>query len=203
MGDVRRCAVAVLAALLALSLAACGGSGADSPPPSPTVSFPDDPYQAPTVPDPIYADAFVEKPCTSLTPDQQKKHHLDGGTQEPPGHPDPVRIRDTCFYSYTNGDRWIRIAYDNGGLQGHYNYGPTGQKRWEPQVLDGHPALAKYLEDRRGVPSYPPSCYYVVGVNDFLDFSVLAQDADGSSECGLARSVAADVLSTLRNNRPS
>lgn len=169
----RRHVIAVAVAFLAVPLAGCDASaGSDRPPTKPpTVSFPDDPHKAPSVPDPIDPRAFIDKPCTSLTSEQQRKYDLDAGDIEPPGYPDPPR------YSGTLG------------------------RRWEPQVLDGYPAVATDAIDRIGVPPYPRSCYYVVGASDFRTFSVLAQDTDGSSECGLAKKVAADVLSNIKSDR--
>ena len=150
--------VAAAAALLALSLAACdGGSANDSPPTTPTtVSFPEDPYKAPSVPDPVEADAFVEKPCDSLTSNQQDKYTLKSAGPIPPRYPDGPPFSDTCFYSYTSDDRWIRISYAREGLQHVYESGPSLGTRWEPQVLDGYPAVARYLVDRHGVPLLIP-----------------------------------------------
>jgi hypothetical protein len=190
----------VVAALLAVSLAACDGSGG-GPTTPPTVSFPSDPNKAPSVPDPIDNVPFVDKPCDSLTPEQQRKYSLAKGAVDAPGYEDPPRNDYTCYYPYTSGERWIRISYPKESLKGLFEVPRQSSTRWEPQVLDGFPAVATYSENDIGVPSYPPSCSYWVGVSDYEIFHVLAQDTDGSSECGLAKRVAADVLSNIKDNR--
>lgn len=190
----RRVGVAA-AALLVASLTACGGAGGgdNSPTTPPTVSFPADPNKAPSVPDPIRPESFIEEPCTSLTPEQQRKYNLDSGESG------PTAVGEECIYNHTNDDRWIQIEYSNRGLQNLYEGGPQSDNRWKPEVLDGYPAVATDRVDRIGVPSYDLSCYYAVGVNDSLYVAVL--DADSGTQCANAKKIAADVLANIKEHR--
>ncbi|MGH3877264.1 MAG: DUF3558 domain-containing protein [Actinophytocola sp.] len=196
MASRHRAAAASAAIVLAFSLVACdGGEGADPAPTSATVSFPDDPDKAPAVPNPITPKAFIEKPCTSLTAEQRRKFELDSGEPE-------VSDVSGSECRYRRADRLVSVRYatDWAGLQDLYRTRSVST-RWEPQVLDGFPAVSTYLSNKSDVPPGPPSCYYAVGLNDLLFFSVVSQDTDGSSECGLAKRIAADVLSTITDDR--
>ena len=196
MASRHRAAAASAAIVLAFSLVACdGGQGDDPAPTSATVSFPEEPDKAPTVPNPITPKAFIENPCTSLTPEQRRKFELDSG--EP-------KVSDVLGTEcrYLRADRVVRVRYadDRAGLQDLYRTW-NAHIRWDPQVLDGFPAVSMYTSNQIDGTLGPPACFYAVGLNDLLYFYVLSQDTDGSSECGLAKRIAAEVLSTLTDDR--
>lgn len=193
----RRRLVAVAAVVhLVTVLAACDAGGSDNQPTTPpTVSIPSDPNKAPSVPEPLDIDAFIDSPCIGLTRQQQKKYHLDSG--------EPDAVSAHCVYRFTNVDRRISIAYSDPGpdLQTWYDT-RQHEERWEPEILDNYPAVGLYreylLEDEED--DIPRACYYIVAVNNGQDLFVHAQDEKGGSECSLARKIAADLLSTIKNH---
>jgi hypothetical protein len=159
------------------------------------VSFPEEPDKAPAVPNPITPKAFIEKPCTSLTAEQRRKFELDSG------EPDVSDVRGTeCRYRRADRVVTVRYAEDRAGLQDLHRAW-NAHLEWEPQVLDGFPAVSMYASNQIEAPFGPPACFYAVGLNDLLYFYVLSQDTDGSTKCGLAKRIAAAVLSTITDDR--
>jgi len=132
---------------------------------------------------------------TALRRLPRRKFELDSGK------PDVSDVRGTeC--RYRRADRVVRVRYaeDRTGLQDLYRTWNAHIRR-EPQVLDGFPAVSMYSSNQIEVPAGPPACFCAVGLNDLLYFYVLSQDTDGSSECGLAKRIAAEVLSTFTDDR--
>lgn len=194
----RHCVAVATAALLVASLTACDSTGGGNNPPttSATASFPSDGVHGPVIPDPIEPRVFIKEPCTSLTPEQQKKFNLDSGKAG------SMVGGIKCVYQYTSSDRWIQIAYTTNqeGLQSPAQVRLPPEVRWVPEILDNYPAIAEYKVDS-SVSGDPPSCYYMVGLKDDVYFAVLVQSADGGQECTVARQVATDVLSNIKKHR--
>lgn len=183
-------------ALVALALAACTTNKQEGPPsttttpePPPTTHTSATVPTAPRVTRPLEAGAFASDPCTSLTSAQRQTF---GITEASPG--DIAREGAECYFSGESIEPIAVVFASNidSGLSSRYYEHMTGAWfYWQPSELDGYPAVAY---GNRG----PLDCNVAVALTDTLYFWTSAEARTPSERCATARTVASNVLATIK-----
>jgi hypothetical protein len=213
--DARRLRLAATGAAVVLAFAvACDGNTQTQPPPTSTRSpgtatttttttttaAPTN--GAPRVTNPLDAETFTDKPCTSLTATQLKKLGLRAGFE---GEGRGFDQSDWhCAYPGLDPaiDMWVDVNYHPdipNGLSYRYKEHADGQwPRWKPTEIDGYPAVFY----NKTVPvSSPGLCNVDVGISDssLVNLWVLYWgDTRGLNACATATKVAQAILATIK-----
>jgi len=189
-----------------LLLAACSNPATGTPTPVPSAPGSSSagsssgnqalPYAgAPKVANPLPDNVIAGDPCQALTPEQIKKdvgHIADG-------QPDnSLPVGAGCNWFNTAGAN-LAVYYTNKrheGLSPYYDGTKQQMKRWEPQTIQGYPAVA--YSDKPGPVSH--FCQVTVGIADTADFAVGVHVGDESTAdaCPVAAQIAGQVLSNLK-----
>ncbi|MCU1687323.1 MAG: hypothetical protein JWQ81_8062 [Amycolatopsis sp.] len=148
---------------------------------------------APSIGNPLTADQFVAAPCASMSPAQLADLGVASGQ---------VNNSDSgpaCDWRAGEGTD-IHVAYleTKRGLTNYYILNDSGSWKpgyFEPLDVQGYPAVYASDSDKRpaGV------CLLSVGITNQLIFTVTVTAQTGDGSCATAKTVADDILTTIKS----
>ena len=209
----RKALLTTTAAAMIAFVVGCDGDTQTQPPTSTTRSSPSTTtttsnpalptHGAPRVTDPLDAEAFADKPCTSLTTTQLKPLGLRAGYE---GHGEDFDTSDwSCKHLGFGSARALSVSVNyypdiSTGLSSRYEEHADGEwPQWKPTEVDGYPAV--FYSEKEPKPS-PYECRLDIGISDtsLINIWVLYRSYNRLPDtCAVAAKAAQAVLSTIKS----
>ncbi|WP_123684775.1 DUF3558 domain-containing protein [Amycolatopsis thermoflava] len=146
--------------------------------------------QAPPVPTPLDATAFIADPCNSLTSAQTAELTISNEGRH---------TENACSWKFGPNLEWVVQAFytvNDKGLQNTYDQNAAGWFKngyFEPTSVSGYPAVYSNVTDARP----QGTCDLVVGLDDRTILDVSVTGKPGEDNCGAASTVAGKIIETI------